>query len=269
MKFITNEPALLIGKTLVVADLHIGIEAELRRAGIKAPLQTQKMFKRVEQLVQKTKAKRLVILGDVKHKVPGTSWQEEREIPHFIARLGHLVDVEIVPGNHDGGLKGVTPDLHGMSRSAARHAADPYSQGKSGILVDAEVYPSEGVGISGVWLSHGHAWPGKDFVNSEYVVVAHVHPSVEFINRLGYRWVEQVWIKARLKKSLVDKKFGKTKKLPEMILMPAFNSWAGTRPLNRKRAKEAYTGPLVKCADLPNAKVYLLDGTFLGKLKDL
>jgi len=35
IKFVTNAPALLAGKTLVVADLHIGIEQEFFRSGIK------------------------------------------------------------------------------------------------------------------------------------------------------------------------------------------------------------------------------------------
>ena len=43
---IPNEPALLLGskkKTLILADLHIGIEVELRESGINIPSQTEKM----------------------------------------------------------------------------------------------------------------------------------------------------------------------------------------------------------------------------------
>ena len=78
LKFITGEPALMVGKALVVADLHIGIEHEFRQAGLKVPSQLEGIVKRIDALIEKNKADRLIILGDVKHKVPGVSWQEEK-----------------------------------------------------------------------------------------------------------------------------------------------------------------------------------------------
>ena len=83
-KFITNEPAVLFGKTLVIADLHIGVEYELYKSGIRIPKQTDKLLARIKNLLKTTKANRLVLLGDLKHFIPYLSIQEIKELPKFI-----------------------------------------------------------------------------------------------------------------------------------------------------------------------------------------
>jgi len=97
MKFIKNYPALFIPeiKTLVIADLHIGISYELYKSGINIPSQVKEMKKTIEKLIKQTKAKRLIILGDIKHDVPGISVQELREIPEFLKALSKKIKVEI------------------------------------------------------------------------------------------------------------------------------------------------------------------------------
>ncbi|MHC4479340.1 MAG: hypothetical protein ACYTEL_27285 [Planctomycetota bacterium] len=93
IKFVTGKPALLVGKSLVVADLHLGIEREFYQSGIKFPSQTEKIKDMVEGLVKITKAERLILLGDVKHKVPGISLQELREIPQFLEHFSGKLEV--------------------------------------------------------------------------------------------------------------------------------------------------------------------------------
>jgi putative SbcD/Mre11-related phosphoesterase len=242
MKFITNEPALVIGKALVLADLHIGIEHEFRQSGIIMPSQTGKMADRMLRLVRKAGAEELIILGDVKHKVPGTSWQELREIPRLLEKLSGKVKVTIIPGNHDGGLKDIASGAR-ITRSAGKRVGDAY-------------------------LTHGHAWPGKAFLRAKLLVMGHVHPQIEFKNKLGYRWTEPVWIRAKLDRKKVSKRFREAGKLPELLVMPAFNPLSGGGTNWQKREKEQI-GPVVKCADLKTAEMSMLDGTFLGKLKDL
>ncbi|MFH1294908.1 MAG: hypothetical protein ABIH90_03150 [Candidatus Aenigmatarchaeota archaeon] len=77
MKFISNEPALLVGKTLVLADIHLGVEYDYKIAGYKMPSQTQKTTKRIKDLLKKTKAEKLLLMGRHKaqgsrHELPGT-----------------------------------------------------------------------------------------------------------------------------------------------------------------------------------------------------
>ncbi|MBN2518761.1 MAG: phosphoesterase, partial [Candidatus Altiarchaeota archaeon] len=81
MKFIPNRPAVLVGNMLVVADLHNGIEYELHKKGVEVPSQTQAKLERLKSIIDETRPKRLVILGDLKHNIPITSRQEYYEVP--------------------------------------------------------------------------------------------------------------------------------------------------------------------------------------------
>jgi putative SbcD/Mre11-related phosphoesterase len=251
LQFLTGEAALFTGNSLVIADLHLGIEHEYYRKGITLPSQTKRLQERIDRLIATTKAHKLVILGDVKHKVPGTSFQEEREIPDFFDCFLKKIEVEILPGNHDADLPQLVKKL--------------------------KLRPSKGVLEGNCYFSHGHTWPAKKFLNAEYVIMGHDHPAVEFRDTLGFRWLEPVWVRAAFRKKRVMEKYklkARPPKLPELIIMPAFNTFSGAIPLNtsvtQKRAgAEPGLGPLTKAADMKKARIYLLDGTFLGQLKNL
>ena len=240
-RFLTGEAALQVGKVLVVADLHVGIEYEFRQAGVQVPSQLESMVKRLDRLLKLTRAKRLIILGDLKHKVPGTSWQELKELPGLYRHL--KVRPELIPGNHDGGIGNVVPEM--------------------------EVHPSSGLLLGDVYLSHGHTWPGKEFLKAKWIVIAHSHPRVEFRDRLGYRWLEPAWLRGKLTKARVEKKYGRAGSLPELIVMPAFNHFAGGVAVNRGLKEKELLGPVIRCIDLKSARAYLLDGTLLGEIRKL
>jgi putative SbcD/Mre11-related phosphoesterase len=251
-KFVTGKPALVIGKTLVIADLHIGVEYEYYKSGIRIPSNTGNMRKEVENLVKLTKAKNLVILGDVKHKVPGISRQELREIPEVLHSLGTKVRVDVLPGNHDPGLKDFIPN-------------------------NVFLHSSRGFGIDECYFLHGHTWPPGEFLGKKYVFVGHEHPQIEFRDKLGYRFAEPVWIRAELDREKLERKYKLPKSLPELIVLPRFNRLSGGISMNSPvsdidKAHEAYhagIGTLVRSARLPFARIYLLDGTFLGELKNI
>lgn len=64
---------------LLVADLHIGFEYELAKMGISIPYQTNRLLNELLAIVTESKARRLVIVGDLKHGVPLASFQEKRD----------------------------------------------------------------------------------------------------------------------------------------------------------------------------------------------
>ncbi|MDD5417128.1 MAG: metallophosphoesterase [Candidatus Aenigmarchaeota archaeon] len=235
MRFLT-ERALLIDKTLVIADLHIGMESALYHSGISIPSQIQKLENKINKLSKQTKAKQLIILGDLKHKVPGTYYQESIEIPAFLERLSEKLEVIVVKGNHDA-------DLHNIS--------------------DVKIISSKGIKIGNYGFVHGHAWFSKKLLDCEYLIMGHVHPAVEFKGRMK----EHCWIKAELDTKAIEKKYKKKCKIKEIIIMPAFNPIIGGMAFN----KENYTlmGPIMNVIKLEESKVYLLDGTYIGKLKKL
>lgn len=93
MRFIKNYPVLLISdiKAIVIADLHIGISYELYKSGINIPNQVKEMKKTIEKLIRQTKVKTLIVLGDVKHDVPGINYQEMKGIPEFMKDLSQKI----------------------------------------------------------------------------------------------------------------------------------------------------------------------------------
>ena len=120
IRLLTPWPALLadIGeKVLIVADLHIGLEYELSKAGVNIPYQTERIQGELLALCREHKPDRLVIAGDVKHGVPVTSFQEKRELPTlFEVLLREVPRIDVTRGNHDGSIqdlatKGV--EIHG------------------------------------------------------------------------------------------------------------------------------------------------------------
>jgi len=249
MKFIKNYPALFIEeiKTLVIADLHIGISYELYKSGINIPSQVKEMKKTIEKLIKKTKAKRLIILGDIKHDVPGISVQELREIPEFLKALSKKIKVEICLGNHDTYLKEILPEnirLHG----------------------------TKGFKIKNFGFNHGHAWPSKELITCNNLIISHTHPTIHFEDDFGYRIVEPIWIKSKIDQEKIKQRYKvkKTGKL-EVIIIPAFNRLLGGTPVNVKTTSDELLGPLLKndFIDMSDAELYLLDGTYLGNLKNI
>jgi hypothetical protein len=249
IRFIKNYPALFISeiKALVIADLHIGISYELYKSGINIPSQVKEMKETIEKLIKQTKAKRLIILGDVKHDVPGISVQEMREIPEFLKAISKKIKVEICLGNHDTYLKEILPE-------------------------NIKLHGAKGFKIKNYGFNHGHAWPSKELMTCNYLIISHTHPTIQFIDKFGYRIVEPVWIKGKIDQEKIKEKYKvkKTGKL-EVIITPAFNNLLGGTPINIKTTSDELLGPLLKnnFIDLNNSELYLLDGTYLGKLKNI
>ena len=251
---IYGTPALVVSigreRTLVVADLHLGLEGELASKGVSLPSQIPKVKERLLELIKRRNPDRLIFLGDVKHNVPIASWQEWRELPGFFEELTKLVRVEVIRGNHDGGLEGMVP------KSVVIHSAKGIVLGKR----------------KRIGLMHGHTWPSPELLNTKLLVVAHNHPAVEFRDELGGRTVESIWLRAKLDASKFPKKIREQIKgeLPELLVMPAFSELVGGAVVNRGIPKE-YIGPMFKAGavKLEKAEVYLLDGTFLDKVRDL
>lgn len=239
---IPNEPALIIDdRVLVIADLHIGMEKELKEAGFILPSQTEKMTDRLLGMLEETKAEKLVILGDLKHNIPQTSRQEWDEIPLVVqAALEHVDVVEVLPGNHDGGIRKVLPD-------------------------DVKVWTSRGTVIGDVGLFHGHAWPSREVMEAKTAIMAHDHPTVLFKDKLGMRTYKRCWVRVNFRRK--SERFEKMPK--ELVVMPTFNEFCGGTPINDPKSR--LLGPILsnEYLVLNKSKVHLLDGTFLGMRSDL
>jgi putative SbcD/Mre11-related phosphoesterase len=239
---VPNTPALVIDdRTLVVADLHIGMEMELKEAGFILPSQTEKMTDELISLLKDKKPEKLIILGDLKHNIPKTSRQEWDEVPLLVQALQEYVeDVEVLPGNHDGGIGRILPNT-------------------------VRVRTSRGMTVGDVGLFHGHAWPSKDVMSSKIAIMGHDHPTIMFVDKLGMKVARRCWVRSGFRR-----KSERYKKMPkELVIMPAFNSFCGGTPMNDPNSK--LLGPVLsnKFLVLNKSKVHLLDGTYLGVRSDI
>lgn len=227
-------------KTLVVADLHIGIEYELYEEGAYVGSRVETLANKIIDLLRKTGARRLVVLGDLKHVIPSSPPSQKRDLQKFFEKLS-LVDIVIVPGNHDGGIKKIVPKNVKVASS-------------SGYVVEEKT----------LGLVHGHSWPSKEVIECSTVVAAHTHPMVELKDALGYSYFERCWVIARVDREKLREIYGIEKEI-EFMIMPAFNPLCGGMVVN----KEGIANPLSKIIDPGSMEVYLLDGSYLGKVKNL
>lgn len=207
MRFLTGQPAALIGDSLIIADVHLGIAHELADAGIHIPSQVGPLVERIEQLKKATKAKNLIILGDVKHAVPGISLREQREIPLLLSKLARAFErIIIVKGNHDGRLERLIP--HRQKIKVRKHFL-----------------------LEGHFLTHGHRRiKGSQLRTASKIIIGHSHPHLEFRDKLGARYTEPIWVRGHLNTR------------HELVIVPAFNSLCGATLINR----DGLLGPVAK-----------------------
>jgi len=248
IKFIKDFPALLADESiLVVGDMHIGLDYKLYKQGINIPNQLPDIEKKLVRLLKKTKAKTLVMLGDVKHEVPGITYPEMTELPKFFDRLSERVNVHICKGNHDTHLEKILSNK-------------------------ITIHPSGGFRIKGYFFYHGHEWPSEDFLECDHLILSHIHPMFEFKDKFGYKVSKPVWIKAVADKEKFSGRYGAAKKGKiTIVLVPSFNELLGGYPVNRAKEQIDYMSPVLRndIVDLKEADLFLLDGTYLGKMKEM
>ncbi|MCG7844002.1 MAG: phosphoesterase [Methanomassiliicoccales archaeon] len=233
LKVVGDETALCIG------DLHIGIEADMRFRGIVVPSQTHRMERELKELANGVD--RLIIIGDVKHQVPGTTKQEHVEIPRFFnGLLNFYPRIDLVKGNHDTDIERMLPSR-------------------------VTVHEQGGMTLGDIGFVHGHSWPSPETMAGKLLVLGHNHPAVIFEDGLHHNQVERCWLRCRFQGS--NERY---QRLPEeAIMIPAFNRSLGGGPVNLEGPR--MLGPLLanQLLDLENGQVYLLDGVYLGTVSSL
>jgi uncharacterized protein len=256
-------------KTLVVADPHLGWEISLQEKGIHIPSQTQKLLKKLIEIISEYKPDSLLILGDVKYTVVASEPGEWHDIPDFFEELKkHVAEIGIVRGNHDANLEPMLPEK-------------------------IEISPSSGVVVADVGLFHGHKWPSPELLSCKTLIMGHLHPVVVFRDPAGFKLTRQVWIRAdcnsellaevllkkhnvKIERSIEEtlQRHYKVKlRTKQIFIMPSFNDFLGGRPVNEVNPKrtaggESLIGPVLRseAVRMDDSELYLLDGTYLGTL---
>ena len=236
-----NIPALTVGSALVIGDLHIGVESHMRAKGFHLVSRTNEMLKEIDKAADDC-VNRLIVLGDVKDSVPGSTKQEYREIPDFFEKLFERFDIiDVVRGNHDTSIEEFLPGR-------------------------VKVHPATGMRLDDVGLAHGHRWPSADVMSCKTLVMAHNHPAVMFVDGVGKIMTEPCWIRGKFA-------VGSSEAYPvlpeKFIVIPAFNRMLGGSPMNSEEIEPI--GPVLGSGlvDFDGSHLYLLDGVDLGKRSDL
>ncbi|KYK20864.1 hypothetical protein AYK25_04300 [Thermoplasmatales archaeon SM1-50] len=236
-----DEPALLLKEKelLVIADLHIGIENELRENGLQVPSQTKIMEQRLISILTTHAVSDIIFLGDIKHTIPSSSIQERTDVKNFLNTIQSYSSLHILPGNHDG-------NIDRLINSAI------------------QLHPSDGFVYEGIGFTHGHRRPSTEVMQCDQVIIGHSHPTVMLMDRLGYRMFERCWLRGPPMLDILQEKYPSSP-TSQILLMPAFNPLCGGVAVNR----DHLLGPFGSLIDVENAELYLLDGSALGKVKDL
>jgi hypothetical protein len=141
-------------QTLIIADVHLGYEEYMTQLGVYLPrLQLKGAMEAIKRAVQAVNAKRVVIVGDVKHAYEKLLRQERVEViklARFIDEMG--LELVLVRGNHD---TFISPLLK-----------------KLGVDVIEDHLDLGG----GILLAHGHKSVESDF---EVIIIGHEHPALQ------------------------------------------------------------------------------------------
>jgi putative SbcD/Mre11-related phosphoesterase len=154
---ITNDRCALLlrSNTMVLGDLHLGIEASLELEGLQLPrAQEGTMRERLTAAVDAHRPERIVVLGDLKHEFSRNLDQEWQEVRGMLEHMRSMAEVIVVRGNHDNYLANITSRLN--------------------------VEMVDQLEVDGFHLSHGHI-PSM----SRPLIQGHEHPSVRLFDGVG------------------------------------------------------------------------------------
>ncbi|MFW6025184.1 MAG: metallophosphoesterase [Candidatus Woesearchaeota archaeon] len=163
MDFKFNKKSLEINDTLVISDLHFGIEDELNKKG---HLISDSQKNLIQQLIELTKnKKRLIICGDLKNNYKGISSHENRDIKNLIKELS--VEITLIKGNHDNMLSYMFDD---------KTIYDYYFLNK--FLFTHGHIPIEELKMNKLFK--------EKYKNIKYIVIGHEHPSISLFDNKRY-----------------------------------------------------------------------------------
>lgn len=233
---IPSKPALLLeGKTknLIVTDLHIGFESNFVSNDIFLGKNTSinETINELSEIIKKTKPDSLILLGDIKSSVKSISKNEWNEVPLFFEKIKEMVDVILVPGNHDSNIQKLVPD---------------------GITLVS----SSGLVIENVLLTHGHTMPSENFSHVERIIMGHVHPI--FFQEESVLNGQRIWISLKVEKNRI---FPSSSGEIEITVIPSFNKYFYAT--HKKQYKKSISPIIERVKENSSARIVTLDGAVI------
>ena len=229
--------------TILVSDLHLGLEKEMAAKGFRIPPYSMKIMDRINSVAEKYKANRIVVLGDVKHSIGKVEDIDWNVLPWFFDTLLDVFSsVEVVPGNHDGGIKTLLPSrvkLHPSVGNRDRFGGEGRGDPRALVAV-------------------------QEVIACGRMVIGHSHFRYEMRDRFGARSKEAVWLFAGYDIGELLQKAG----LPERVRgrgradSDAALQQPGRGPGDKREGRlRLRSGALLWGVDVKDADMFLLDGT--------
>jgi len=237
IRIVSSQPALMLegkNRSLIITDLHIGFESSLFGNNIFVGKNTtiQETINCIEEILEKTKANSLILLGDVKSSIKSISKNEWNEVPLFFKKMSEKVETILVPGNHDANIQKLVPD-------------------------EVTLVSSTGVVIENILLTHGHTVPSENFSNVDKIIMGHIHPV--FFQDESVINGKRVWISIKVNKQQI---FSSASGEIEITIVPSFNKYFYST--HKKKYKKSISPILEKIKKIKSAKIITLDGTIIG-----
>ena len=210
--FISNDLCLYLKDQglVAIADLHIGYEAALEEEGLQLPrIQTATIEDGLIRILEKYDPETVLIVGDLKHEFSRNLGQEWSDVKSVISLLRERSKILLVRGNHDNYLRNIASRM-GIG------------------LVD-------NVRVGGLTFVHGHSK-----CSTRPLVIAHEHPSVRIVDRIGAA--------IRLPAFVHFKK-------DEILVLPAFSPLAAGTDVTSAAPSDFLSPILAKC-DISATNVY-------------
>jgi putative SbcD/Mre11-related phosphoesterase len=232
-------------RALVVADYHAGIEAGLRyERGVELRSDADGRRERIVSLVERTDSDRVVVLGDLVHRIGDPGEDERDEVHGLVDALDERgLSLTLVPGNHDGGVEDAYGDRIDVTDVGGWRWGD-------------------------VGFVHGHTWPDRSVLDAETVCMGHEHPQVRLEDEVGGGRGERAWLRGSLRLAAFADHLGSDPdapcdgaSTPDLVVFPAFNDCSGGTWINV--TDRTFLAPFLPAA-IDDADAYLLDGTRLG-----
>lgn len=142
-------------RTLILSDLHIGIEELMNKQGVLIPrLQFREMISRLEPILKKLKIDKIIIAGDLKHEFGSISQTEWANTLDFLDLLDkYSSEIILILGNHD-------------------HVLGPIAS-----IKNLKTFPY--YCFSNVFVCHGDIlFNNSDYKKSKVLIIGHEHPAI-------------------------------------------------------------------------------------------
>jgi uncharacterized protein len=184
-------------QTLIISDVHLGLEESLHIKGILVPKQQADMIiKSLKIILTKVQPETIIVNGDLKHnfgKNLKQEWNDTLKLIGFLEK--HCQELIFIKGNHDNFLKTIA------------------AQRKINVVEDLM--------ISDIFLTHGDKIKEHN-KNTKTIIIGHEHPAISLTDK-SKKEVYKCFLKGKYKNE-------------SLIVMPSFNPLSyGSDVLNHRR----------------------------------